>query len=284
MSRALRSGRARPRAVALELLSAAGLAVTPAGAHEFWLEPSSFAPRRSETVTVAARSGVGFQGEARPFRGDRVVRFVAIAGRVLDLSGLGIEEDTVFARVRAPDGGGMMIAYESNAASIELPAADFDAYLEEEGLDGPLSVRRAAGLPAALGRERYARCAKTWLTGRDAGRARTACGLTLELIPRGAPSRAGTLELELRFGGAPLPGALVRAWRRPLAPGPGARAGMAPDSVGPVMRATTDARGRVRLPVAEPGEWLVSSVHMIADAEGPLAGWRSWWASLTFAR
>ena len=44
-----------------------------------------------------------------------------------DLRGSSINGDDVFGHWAATDDSGAVFAYESNFASIELPAADFDA-------------------------------------------------------------------------------------------------------------------------------------------------------------
>ena len=62
-----------------------------------------------------------------------------------DLRRAAINGDFTWARFVAPDAGGAMVGYESNWADIELPAAEFDAYLSEEGLDGPLRERARRG-------------------------------------------------------------------------------------------------------------------------------------------
>ena len=76
------------------------------------------------------------------------------------------------------------------------------------------------------------------------------------------------MAFRLLHGGEPLAGARVAAvsGRRPAER----------------VAARTDAAGRVRLPIAEPGPWLVTSVHMVPAAAGSGADWESLWASLTF--
>jgi uncharacterized GH25 family protein len=48
------------------------------------------------------------------------------------------------------------------------------------------------------------------------------------------------------------------------------------------VSARTDASGRVRLNLRQPGMWLVKAVHMVPAPAGANAEWASYWASLTF--
>jgi len=168
-----RSRTPRPRLVTpfVLVLATATLGVSPARAHQYWLAPTRYDAKPHQPVDVGAFAGTGFRGEAKPWSPGRCVRFVARTTRLIDLSRAGAPGETAWTRFAPADDGGAMLAYESDFAPIELAADLFDAYLAEEGLTGPLAARRKAGTHAA-GRERYRRCAKTWLAGRDPGAAR----------------------------------------------------------------------------------------------------------------
>jgi len=259
------------------------LAASTASAHEFWLSPSTYGAAARDTVAVSTWAGTGFRGEPKPWAAPRAIRFALRTTREFDLRPAATNGDLTWARLVLPDDGGAMIGYESNFAHIELEAGEFDRYLALEGLDGPLRARAKLGGRAGPGRERYARCPKTWVAGAEAKRAMAPLGLSLELVPLGDPS-AAPLRLRLLDHGKPLAGALVRAWNRPLA-GAGRPADPAArDSVGMVAEARTDARGMVTLDTSRAGEWLVSAVHMTASEDRTEADWQSRWASLTFAR
>ena len=110
-----------------------------------------------------------------------------------------------------------------------------------------------------------------------ASRALTSFGLPLEIIPLSDPTGAGPVAIRLMFEGRPKSGALVRAWRAPLASSPAER-----DSTGPVVEVRTDAHGEAKLDISGSGEWLVSSVVMIPSRKAT-SDWESCWASLTLA-
>jgi len=260
------------------------LAATPARAHEYWLSPSAYRLAPGDTLLVRAFVGTGFRGEPRPYAASRVRRLTLEAAKSIDLSKLGMNGDLVFARFIAADDGGAVVAYESDFASIELPAAEFDAYLALEGLDGPRASRAKLGAAAGPGRERYARCCKTWIAGRDAARVTRRCGLPLEIVPLADPSATARLAVRVLFHGRPVAGALVRGWNQPLTRGVRPADAAARDSTGPACAARTGRDGVARLEVGHAGEWLLSCVHMVPCEERRAADWESHWASLSFAR
>jgi hypothetical protein len=252
-------------------------------AHEYWLSPSSYQAKPKSPVEFGAGVGTGFRGERKAFSATRCVRFIARADKMLDLILTARDNDPMWGRFSPTDDGGLMVGYESNYASIELPASQFDAYLELEGLTQPLETRRKAG-GEVPGRERYRRCAKTWLAGDDDRRAAKPLGLPLEIIPLSAPGAEKSLKMKVEFLGRPLRDALVKAWRTPLASGSEPTNLAARDSVPVVWQGRTDRKGEVVLRTEDPGEWLVSVVHMTASRDSIAADWESTWSSLTFSR
>jgi len=256
---------------------------TCADAHEYWLSLDRWHAPAGQEVALSSLSGTGFRGERKPYAPERVVKFVARTGVLLDLRRSGESGELTWARFSPADQGGTMFGYQSTFVPIELPAAQFDAYLKDEGLDAPLATRRAARAKGP-GRERYRRCPKAWLTGDDATRATRPLGLPLEIVPLTAPGADPKLQVMVLMEGRPLANALVKAWRAPLdarfaAPDPETR-----DSTGVIAKVRTDQNGRATVPVAARGEWLLSCVHMAPCSEQDQAEWESTWASLTFAR
>ena len=270
--------------LALVVLSS-GLAL----AHQFWLNVSDHAPTPGEPVAVGALSGTGFQGEARPWSNARCVEFAWHTNRRLALAPFAEDGETRWASQPFTDTLGAWVQYQSNFASIELPADEFDTYLAEEGLDKPLEARKGMS-PRPAGRERYRRCCKAWLDGVDERRASRPLGQPLELVPRTRPGATPELHVRVLWQGRPLAGVLVKTWRQPLAADGSTRPALERDSVAVAQAARSDASGDVRLDVSAAGEWLVSAVYMLPASQvkpapgTPDADWESTWTSLTFAR
>jgi uncharacterized GH25 family protein len=260
------------------------LAAGPAQAHEFWITPSTYQASTGDTVALAAYVGTGFRGERKPYAAPRALTLSVVADRERDLRVAAVHGALDFGRFLMPDPGGALVAYRSDFAFIELNGAEFDRYLVAEGLDAARARRRRSGRMDSPARERYARCPKTWIAGRDSQRALKVMGLPLEVVPLRDPAVGPQLPLRVLYRGRPLPGALVRAWRQPLAAEARPTDAAARDSVGVAAEARTDRRGVVTLSLPGSGEWLVSTVHMVASADPREADWESFWASLTFAR
>jgi uncharacterized GH25 family protein len=262
---------------------AIALVAPPVAAHEYWLSPSLYRAAAGDTISVAAFAGTGFRGEPKPFYRARALRLSLRTRKDADVAGAAANGDLTFARWASPDDGGALLCYESGFASIELPAAEFDEYLRLEGLDEPLKERTRQGSLAGPGRERYARCAKTWIAGRDAARLTRPVGLTLELVPLAEPAVGRELKVRILYHGRPLPGALVRSWSRPLGRGLSPQDPAVRDSVGPAGETRTGRDGVASIAVDRPGEWMIATVHMTKSEVPTAADWQSLWASLTFA-
>ncbi len=252
--------------------------------HEFWLAPSNYRPALHDTVTIRAFIGSGFRGEVKPFAVTRTVRFGMQGAKSVDLMKAVTNGELRWALYIPPDQGGQLLTYQSNFTLIELPAARFDAYLANEGLDAPLAARRALGERAGPGRERYARFAKTWVAGDQVQRASVPQGLPIEILPLADPVRGRRLTVQVLYVGRPLPNVLVRTWNRELANAAQPFDAAARDSVAPVEQQRTARDGRVTLDVGRDGEWLINVVHMVPSEDRAQADWQSLWASFTFAR
>lgn len=252
-------------------------------AHEYWLTVSDLAPKLGQTVEIGAASGVGFRGEARLWDPQRSVEFAWSNFRRYSLAPMAPEGEARWGWFTFPDTSGVWVQYRSNFADITLASAAFEDYLADEGLDGPLTARRKSN-DTRDGRERYRRCAKAWLAGTDTRRASKPLGQPLELVPQALPGADVALRVRVLWQGKPLAGAQVRAWRQPLGDDGRVRPLAERDSVGMAAQARSDARGDVVLAVGEPGEWLLSVVHMVPSADRDAADWESTWASLTFVR
>jgi uncharacterized GH25 family protein len=250
----------------LGLICAASLS-----AHECWLQPSTFTPAAGVTSRLTLRVGMNFEGEARPFRADRVAA-------LLHFSAAGREDWTsrIDGRPEIPLGfarpGTHVVAYDSRASLIELPAREFDAYLREEGLEPILAERARLGEAAKPGRERYLRCNKTILAvggARDAT-ATLRTGQALEIVPATDPSAGGPVRFVVWLGDRPLAGAKIRAWHR--------QGGELK-----TLDGVTAADGSVLYTLVSPGEWMLSTVHMARLTGDPAADWESHWGNLTFS-
>jgi len=255
----------------------------PAFAHEFWLAPSRYVASRGEAVEIRVHVGDGFHGPIQSYATNRAVRFELRAARSFGLDSLVRNHAPIWARFAPSDSGGAMLAWESGFTRNELPAARFETYLKDDGLDSALAQRRAEGADGP-GVERYRRCAKTWLAGTTESRATDPFGLPFEIVPAAIPGRDSMLSVQIFYEGRPAPGILVRAWRASLDSGGGPIDASERPAVDPAWSARSDGNGIALVPCASRGEWMISAVHMVRSRDRAAADWESSWASLTFQR
>ena len=239
------------------------LAVAPAGAHDFWIEPSSFTPAAGALVEVTLKVGEGLAGDTVPRNDALIERFVAIdATGETPIVGLDGQDPAGLLRPRGT--GGSMIVYRSRRSRVELDATAFAAYLELEGLPA-----------ASPGPEVFSRCAKALLAvgGQGSPSFAKPVGLKLEIVPEADPyalAPGAPLPVRVFYDGKALKNVLVVALDLATADQP--------------QRIRTDSTGRARIALPRTGMWLVKAVHMIAAPSEAGAKWESFWASLTFRR
>ena len=257
----------------LPVLVLLGLA-TRLGAHECWLQPSTFFPDAGGKARLTIQVGMEFKGEPRPFNPARVAA-------LRHFSAAGAEDWTpqVTAELEFPATftatGTHVVAYDSKPSFIELDAEKFDEYLREEGLDHVMAERAKAGESKRPGRERYQRCIKSILQagGKSDSTYAIVTGQRLELMPVNDPAAVrpgGTLRLKVLFAGQPLADAKLRAWHRQG------------DKL-TTLDARSSADGEVTFTLPAAGEWMISIVHMARVTGDAAADWESHWGNLTFA-
>jgi uncharacterized GH25 family protein len=246
--------------------------VSPARAHDFWIEPTSFDPAPGAVIGLRLRVGQDFMGDAVARDEARIERFVAVGAQgERPIVGRDGGDPAGFLRIDATTP--LLVGYRSRPEFVQLDAAKFEEYLALEGLDRISAMRASRGERDRPGREIFSRCAKALLVPRTAMIGAhpidRAIGLRLELISEQNPLRIGqSLSFRLLYEGRPLEGALVVAMNR------GAPAAK--------LRVRTDRQGRVSIQVAQPGVWLIKAVHMISAPPSSNADWESLWASLIF--
>ncbi len=250
------------------------LLASAAGAHEFWIEPSTFRRDKAGPVSFSLRVGEGFTGDVVPRKAARIERFF-VFGPKGERDVLGREGDDPAGLLRLEDEGLHVVAYRSTRHPNVLDAKKFETYLAEDGLDEVLAWRKAHGESEKDGNEIYSRAVKTFVrvgpeSSPSIGFDRV-FGFPFELVPESDPlaARAGdSLKVRVLVDGKPKANVLVGALQRA-------------DAIG-TNSARSDADGRVTLKLDRPGAWLVHAVQMWRAPAETKADWESVWSSLTF--
>ncbi len=260
------------RAIGLGIL-AVGLGVpSVASAHDFWIEPATFRPTLGSVLNVALRVGEHFEGEPVKRSAEKMAEFTLHRGAETTPIG-GAEGDDPAGAVKIERPGVQVIGYRSNHSSIELSAADFEAYLKEDGLEPIIAQRAKRGESDKSAKEIYSRCAKAVVAAGPAkeGAHDRVLGYTLEIVPLKNPyalQPGEELAVRLIFEGKFLPGAKIVAMNKTDAKNP--------------LTATTADDGTARFKLTKPGMWMIKSVQMIPAPQDSGANWESFWATLTF--
>jgi uncharacterized GH25 family protein len=256
-------------AARIALTAAALLVAGDLRAHDFWIEPSTFHPAPGATVAVGLRVGQDFVGDPVPRSSRLIDQFVVRQGGH-DQPVVGLENIDPAGWFRADGQSTAVIAYRSHGAFVELPAAEFEEYLRQEGLERIIDIRAKRGDRAEPGREHFYRYAKALLAGeRRSGAATQPMGLAYEIVPDDDPTvGSAAFDGRVLHQGEPLAGALVVAILRS---DPSVR-----------LAARSDRHGAFSFVLPRAGVWLIKSVHLVNASMFSRADWDSLWASLTF--
>lgn len=246
------------------LLAASGLR-----AHDFWIEPSTFHPVPGEIVSVGLRVGQDFVGDPVPRMSNAIEQFIVRqGGETQPITGM--ENVDPAGWLRADGEATAVIGYRSGSSYIELPAAQFEDYLRQEGLDRIVAARTQRKEQGKPGKERFYRYAKALLTGKAASDAATKpFGFAYEIVPDADPTvQSASFAGRVLYNGKPLAGALIMGMLH------------SDPSVRLTMR--SDERGAFSFKLPRAGAWQIKSVHMVRAWFFSDADWESLWASLTF--
>ncbi len=251
------------------------LLFTVLSAHEFWLQPASFACKKGEVVIIKFMVGENFTGEN--WSGNRskintldLYQSGAKTALVSLLSD--IKSDSL--QLKLDKEGSALVAYNSINSSIEMDAVKFNAYLEEEGLTEAIGYRKEHQQTDSAGRELYQRSVKTLLqvgTVYDST-FKQPTTLPLDIIPLQHPylnKNKRTMSVKLLFNKSPLADQLIRIWYKEKEL---------------IIREEmlTDHNGIATFRVKGSGRWMVSTVKMIHIDDDTKAGWQSYWGSFTW--
>jgi uncharacterized GH25 family protein len=231
-----------------------------AHAHDFWIEPSTFAPVVAQRVDIGLCEGDGFDCRPLPRDERRIVAFDAI-GPAGARPVVGLDGHRPAGVARFAPQGDYVLTYRTRRAFTTLDAWGFEQHLREKGLERIATVRRERRESGKEAREAYSRYAKALIragNGPSTLLDRTV-GMKLELIAESVGV------FRLLYEGQPHAGVLVTATAR----GGDER-----------LEGRTDAEGRARFSLHE-GTWLIAAVHMVEAPRHVDADWESFWASLT---
>ena len=248
-----------------------------AWAHDMFLRPSRFFVPENSEVRIRVLNGT-FTTSANSIARTRVAdaSVVTPTGRTkLDTAEWTVRGDTSTFHVHTKGPGTYVIGASTRPSMIELSGADFNLYLEEDGIPDVLAARKLANELEKPSRERYHKHVKALI---QVGEARsdhysTVLGYPAELVPlenpyalkMGATLRVRTLVDRKAAGNQYVLYGGLTADDKPM----------------PQQSVRSDAEGVARIPLSAPGTWYVKFINMTKVAHDTV-DYESKWATLTF--
>jgi uncharacterized GH25 family protein len=259
------------------------LSMTQAFSHEFWLEPINYHVEVGKPIKVHEKVGQDFKGN----------KYVYLPSSYQFLK-LTLNDKTVAVKSKLGDlpavnevveGEGLLIlSAETTPLDVSYEKWEkFESFIKNKGLDWVLEKHKARKLPEKNFVESYRRFAKTLVKlGHGKGNDR-ALGLGFEWVVETNPytTKDNPIKIQLLWKGKPHPHAHVGVFNRYYKSD--TKTGQSELIKTELI---TDAEGRVEIPRAKGGQFLINAVQMIEApedmAKSKNAVWETHWASVTY--
>ncbi len=255
------------------IATATAFLLTFAYSHDMWLEADSFFLEAGKEVWIRAGNGTIFEKSENAVTPDRIAASKGLGpdGRVLSLGEPEVRGEWLRVPFRPETPGNYWIGVATKPRPISLSAADFNGYLEHDGLPDALEERRRQGILDRDEVEEYSKYVKIFLQAgnQTSDNFNLPLGLHIELIPEENPyvlSPGDVLPIRAVFQGEPLAGLMLHS----------GCAGSATASQ------RTDSQGRASVPLPLAGPCYVRAIHL-QQIDSEEFSYQSHWAALTFA-
>jgi len=254
------------------------LAVVPAIAHDLFLKPDNFFVKVGSKVSISVLNGSFLASEgAVSYSRLSDLSVVSPGGKRTKPAESDFTKDkvTAFLNLAPGEAGTYLVGLSTMPREIDLKGADFNEYLEHDGIPDILAERKAKKELDKAVRERYSKHVKTIFQVGDVrtGNYKTVLGYPVELVPQANPYElkpGDTIDILCLKDGKPLANQFVMSGREGAA--------------GKIItgeNVRSDENGVARVKLAGPGKWYVRFIEM-SPAKDPKLNYESKWATLTF--
>ncbi len=241
--------------------------------HDMWLESDSFFVEPGREVWIRVGNGIIYEKSENAVTPDRIAVLKGLAPDAEPISiGQGeVHEEWLRFPFRAEKPGNYWIGVATKPRPIKLSGADFNSYLEHDGLPDALEERRRQGILDREEVEEYSKYVKIFLQVGESlsDNFDVPLGLAIELVPQRNPSQLSPgdeLPIRALYQGEPLSGLLIHS-------------GCADSSETASRR--TDRRGIAAIAVPASGRCYARAIYL-RQVESDEFSYRSHWAALTF--
>jgi hypothetical protein len=257
-------------------------------AHDLFIKLDSYFVAPHTDVRIPVLNGT-IDSSANSISRDRVpdISVVTPQGRErIDTTAWLAEGDTTFLSLTTDDAGTYVVGASTYPRELDLTGAEFNEYLEHDGIPDVLEQRRQRGELETDVRERYSKHVKAvfqvgdrlakpkrrWQFWRPEPTYLTALGYPAEIIPLINPYRMSVgaeLQVQCLVDELPVANQLVRV------------GGLGSDGAFDERRVRTDEQGVAVLTIDAPGIWFVEFITMVPVQQDSI-DYESKWATLTF--
>lgn len=252
--------------------------VSPASAHEFWLDALDYTLETEQKLMVDIRVGQDFKGNKYSFNPNQFYDF-----SITDKGGKSPVEGRIGDRPAVsviPPNDGLLVLNHFSTSQLLTYEDDgkFESFIRNKGLDWVLEEHAKRGLPIYDFGEGYTRFAKSLIAVGDGEGADTHTGMPFELVALQNPYTddiSNGLPVRLLWGTDAIANIQIDIFQRSA------------NKTNIVRTHTvTDETGTAIIPIVSGDIYLINAVHMIIpsdeDIERTGAVWHSLWASMTF--
>jgi hypothetical protein len=261
--------------VAALLLSSA----TALLAHDLFMKLDTYFLAANSQVTVPVYNGTFMKSE-NSITTDRVLDVSVVKqGKRISVGTdrwlAGENNYTTYLTIETGPPGTVVIGTSTKTRDFGLAAADFNGYLEGDGIPDVLAARERDGELGVDVWERYGKHIKAIVQVGDtrSDDYSVKLGYPAEIVPMSNPydlSVGDEIVVQCLVDGKPVSGQLV------LAGGDGAN-GVIDETEG-----RTDGYGNITVKISEPGRWFIKFINMVKMPNDPDVDYESKWATLSF--
>lgn len=265
-----------PRRVSLLFLLALCAAIAASG-HDLFLKLDSYFLQPNSRATVRLLNGT-FQSSDGAVARDRFRDTSLFAPELRRPAAEALtwrdEGKTTIMEIQTEGPGTYLVGVSTKSKEISLKAADFNAYLQEDGLPDTFAERRKNNELNKDVRERYSKHVRAvFQVGANlSDDYKRPLGYPVEIIPQQNPyslKTGDTIQVLCTRESQPLVNQFVMAgWE-------------SRDGSLHTLNARTDAKGLASFKLVAPGKWYVKIIHMTPLTD-PRLNYESKWATLTF--